>query len=62
MIEAQNRLLDLCVADYPHIKNDARRSLHKTFHKLAYPKTYDPVDAVKTDELAERLKAVLKGV
>ena len=39
VIEAQNVLIDFNVSDYPHMKKDQRRKMHKKYSKMAYPKT-----------------------
>jgi hypothetical protein len=60
-IEAQDLLLQSKVADYPWMKKDARASLHREWHKLAYPKTHQDVKELTTKQFAERLKAALNG-
>ena len=59
MIEAQEILIELRVADYPTMKRDNRVTTHKQFHKMAYPKTHDPGAVLTTEQLAARLKGAI---
>lgn len=36
-IEAQEALVHMQVADYPHLKKDNRRQAHRRMHSLAHP-------------------------
>jgi len=38
VIESRDRMVDMNIVDYPHLKNDARRNMHREFKKLANPK------------------------
>lgn len=38
VIDAQDRLVDLNVADYPQLKKEDRSKLHREFRNSAYPK------------------------
>lgn len=60
-IEAQGLLLELTVEDYPWMKKDARRKLHREWHRKAYPRTHENTERLTTTQLAERLKAALNG-
>jgi hypothetical protein len=60
-IEAQDLLLKLTVADYPNMTKDARKKLHREWHRKAYPKTYENMEELTTSQLAERLTAALNG-
>ena len=60
VLEAQEALIQLRVSDYPGMKKDNRMATHKQFHKLAYPKTHD-AETVTTEQLAERIKAAIRG-
>jgi len=39
VIEAQDILLQLRIADWPYLKKNPRSSFHRQMHKLAYPDT-----------------------
>lgn len=41
MIEAKEMLLALNVADYPSMKTDSRRNMHRKLHEKAFPKNYE---------------------
>ena len=58
-LEARELLVALTVSDYPWMKKEDKRKLHRAWHKMAYPKTYSP--EVTTGELADKLKAALNG-
>jgi DNA-binding phage protein len=53
VIEAQNMLLQMKIADYPNMKNSERRKLFKTLHKQAYPDFDDlPKEIVRAEDFA----------
>jgi hypothetical protein len=53
MIEAQNMLLQMKIADYPNMKQGDRRKLFKSLHKQAYPELEDmPKEVVKAEDFA----------
>lgn len=56
-IEAQNMLMQMRVADYPHLTKNDRTKSHKELWKLAYPKFSDADSdkSVSTRELAKIL-------
>lgn len=52
-LEAQDALMQMQIADYPHIGKDGRKQLYKQLHKMAYkhkPKSELPI--VSLEELA----------
>lgn len=55
ILEAQETLQMFTVGDFPHMKNDDRRALHRKVHKTAYPTTY--ARSITPLQLAELLKA-----
>ena len=60
-IEAQQLLLQLSVSQYPWMKKESQKRLHRQWHRLAYPETHDETKALTTAELAERIKAGMRG-
>lgn len=60
VIEAQDALIALKVADFPYQNRNDRQRTHRQFHKLAYPRSASG-DVLSTKELSERLKAVFNG-
>jgi ribulose-5-phosphate 4-epimerase/fuculose-1-phosphate aldolase len=61
VIEAQEVLIKLRIADYPNMKKDDRSKTHRHFHKMAYPRTHENPKKLTTKELGERLKVALNG-
>lgn len=61
MIEAQENLVLMGIMDFPHMKAEARRKLHKNFHILGYPRTHDTTQRLNTVELAEKLRGLMRG-
>lgn len=49
MIEAQETLINLTLADYPNMKDKDRKRLHRDMHKKAYFQREDK--AVKVEDL-----------
>lgn len=41
VIEAQEALLGIQVAAYPHLKTDDQKGLHRNMHRMAYPEDTD---------------------
>lgn len=60
-IEAQALLMQLRVADYPTAKRETRNTTHRTFHRLAYPRTQEALDVLTTKQLADKLRAAING-
>ncbi len=50
MIEAQEMLKAMQIADFPHTQKSKREKIHRDLHKKAYPKTYSK--PVSTEDLA----------
>jgi hypothetical protein len=61
VIEAQETLTQLAVADYPWRKADEREKVYERYHRMAYPKTYDQTEVLTTDQLAKRLNEAING-
>lgn len=55
IIKAQDRIIDLTVADYPHAKKDSREKIHRAFHKQARPHLFENKKPITTKELAKLL-------
>jgi hypothetical protein len=53
MLEAQETLRAMSMADWPNMKRSAREELHRKIHKAAYPVTYSK--PVTVQELAKML-------
>ena len=53
VIEAQNFLADLTKADYPNLKKEDRRKIHREMHNKAYP--YEEQKPVSAKEMARIL-------
>ena len=58
-IEAQNALMDLTVASYPHMKNKDRMEVKKKLKKEAYPIKDGPV--MTSEEAAKEIQRMLNG-
>jgi hypothetical protein len=58
-IEAQEALVQMQVADYPHAKPEQRKRVYRKMHKLAYPRFEDS----KSENLGsiEDLVSFLRG-
>jgi hypothetical protein len=52
ILDAQEVLVSLRVADWPHQKAEARKKWHRELVKMAYPKTFE-TERVDTKRLAE---------
>ena len=62
VIEAQDTMIQMRIADYPMMKTHQRRDFHRSMVKKAYPKTFDPDrKPLTTEQLAERLGAMING-
>lgn len=59
VIEAQDVLVKLQIADYPHLKKKDHVEVHKRYHKMAYPKMHEK-ETLTTEELFERLQRAMK--
>ena len=59
VIEAQNMLISMQVADYPNMKRDDRSRLHREIHKKAYP--FKNVRKMSGKEASEHLRMMLNG-
>lgn len=59
VIEAQDALVQMDIANYPWIKGDEREKVHKRYHKMAYPKTHDKNEPMSTAEAVKKLNEVL---
>jgi hypothetical protein len=53
MLEAQETLCDMTLADWPNMRRASREELHRKTHKAAYPVTYSK--PVTVAELAKML-------
>lgn len=51
MIEAQDMLLKMQIADYPNMTKSSRQKLHKEMHKKAYPSSFNESKKITNDEL-----------
>ncbi len=60
-IEAQDVLINLTIAQYPWLKKEQQKKIHREMHRKAYPKTHERVENLTTRQLAERLKQALNG-
>lgn len=38
VVEAQEKLVDMNLSDYPHMKGDGRKSFYRKMRNMAYPK------------------------
>lgn len=55
-------LLQLKVADFPTMKKEPRQKLHKSLHRQAFPKVYDPKEQELTiKELGAKLGEIVRG-
>lgn len=45
-------LLNLRIADFPHLKKEDRKKLHKEIHKSAFPKTHEEGKVLAFEEVA----------
>lgn len=53
VIESQEVLLGMKIADFPHLTKSARSSAHKEFFKQAFPRTFREVRIVTWDDVAQ---------
>lgn len=56
IIEAQEMLNQITVADWPHMKKGSREKLHKGLYRKAYPSIFREQKQVSMDDLARILK------
>jgi hypothetical protein len=61
MIEAQELLMRMRLADYPNMKNEARQEWHREIHRLAYPRSWAESETLSPEQTAERLRAIING-
>lgn len=59
VIEAQEALVQMDVANFPWVKGEDREKIHKRYHKLAYPKIHNPSEVISTEEAVKKLNEVL---
>lgn len=52
-LEAEERLMDLTVADYPNTKADGRRKIHNSLTKIV--KKTQPKEEISTADFAKKL-------
>ncbi len=57
MIEAQEMLKQMTVANAPYMKPQQYKNLHKSLHKQAYPKTHSGEAPIGPQDLAKLLGA-----
>ena len=62
-LQARERLMDLKIADYPHMKTGPKRKVYDAIRRVAYPKveSLTPTAPITTTELAARLRTHLGG-
>lgn len=60
ILQAQEALIQMKIADYPNMKKADRQKLHKELHKKAYPKNGDG-KKLTTEELYKRVRAAMNG-
>ena len=58
MIEAQEQLKSLSVADWSNLKNDKRKKLHKELHDQAFPKEAKAKKKIVTQDDLNKLLGV----
>lgn len=51
VIEAQEMLIGIKVADFPHYKKPQREKLSRELHKQAYPREYENRKSITAKEL-----------
>lgn len=56
VIEAQNLLTSLTIADWPNMKKEGREKLHRSLSRKAYPDTFKGKKKVSLEELDKILK------
>lgn len=61
IIEAQELLVKMRLMDYPNMKPSARSEWHRDMHRLAYPRTWEASETLSTEQVADRLRAVING-
>ena len=61
IIEAQEILIQLRIADYPDMKPESRKKTHREFHRMAYPRTHDSSEVMTTEQLARKISAAING-
>ena len=62
-IEAQEALLAMSVAEFPHLsKKEERKKRHKEMHKLAFPKTHTSKQALDIESFSNFLNINSKKV
>lgn len=53
-IEAQEKMVDLPIADYPHLKQEERNKIHRSFSKLAHK--HQKQDVMSSEQLEGWMK------
>lgn len=59
IIEAQEQLKRLSVADWPNLKKQSREKQHRQLHKDAYPASFNEVKQINNADLAKILGGTL---
>lgn len=52
-------LIDMRIADFPHMKGNQKRKLHREIHRKAYPIKQD--DYMKSEDVAKFLQGHFNG-
>jgi len=62
VIEAQDLLLQMRIADWPNMKKHDRSKFHRSIHRSAYPATESSASkVVNTKELHDKLRLMTGG-
>lgn len=56
VLEARETLKEMNIASWPHMKQQARSSLHKKISKKAFPKLFEDEKPMTLDRLEEILR------
>ncbi len=62
VIEAQNMLTRMTVADYPHVKKEDRTKIHRKLYKLAHPDLFESEEkAISVSDIGKVLGRLTGG-
>lgn len=53
VIEAQDRMIEMNIADYPRMKTEGRKRFHREMRKKAYPRSLKAQKEMDFDEFFE---------
>ena len=61
VLEAQEGLMGMAMADWPNLKNQDRSKRHRKMHSIAYPKAWSDVKETSGEDMAKIIKGLIGG-